>query len=67
MGIVDAHKIVDWHNNVEVHRRVRNDLEDYLFDVLRGEYAVRLSIDIIDQVISLVWDLSVDNKGETEG
>jgi type I restriction enzyme R subunit len=66
VGIVDSNKIVDWHNNVEVQRRVRNDLEDYLFDVVRDEYGILISIETIDEVISLVWDLSVDNKNEAE-
>lgn len=66
VGIVVSNKIVDWHTNVEVQRRVRNELEDYLFDVVRDEFQIPLSIDTIDAVISLVWDLSVDNKDGVE-
>jgi type I restriction enzyme R subunit len=62
VGVVDANKIVDWHRNVEVRRRVRNELEDFLFDVVRDEFQIKLSIEAIDKVISLVWELAVDNK-----
>lgn len=37
-----------------------------LFDVVRDEFQIPLSIDTIDAVISLVWDLSVDNKDGVE-
>ena len=66
VDIVDSNKIVDWHRNVEVRRRVRNELEDFLFDVVRDEYEIRMSIESIDKVISLVWELAVDNKDEVD-
>ena len=60
--LVDQHKIVDWHRNIEVERRVRMAIEDYLFDVARDQLGVSLSADEIDSVITLVWNLAVENR-----
>lgn len=60
--IVDAHKIVDWHKNVEVKRRISNELEDYIFDVLKDDYEADLPIETVDRVITLIWNLAVENK-----
>ena len=47
---------------MEVERRVRIELEDYLFDVVQDEYGAKLPIEKVDEVISLVWNLAVENK-----
>jgi type I restriction enzyme R subunit len=60
--LIDGQKIVDWHRNIEVERQVRMELEDYLFDVAREEYGVPLDTDEIDNVITLVWKLAVENR-----
>ena len=41
--------LIDRHRNIEVERRVRMELEDYLFDVVKEEY-------------DLVWNLAVENR-----
>ena len=61
--LIDQHKIVDWHRNIEVERRVRMEVEDYLFDVAREQFGVPLSTEEIDSVITLVWNLAVENRG----
>ncbi|MBN2686247.1 MAG: type I restriction endonuclease subunit R [Pontiellaceae bacterium] len=65
VGVLDSHKIIDWHKNVEVQRRVRIELEDYLFDVVQDGFGVLMTIDEVDKLISLIWDLAVENKDET--
>ena len=60
--LIDRQKIVDWHRNIEVERQVRMELEDYLFDVAKEEYGVPLATDEIDNVITLVWNLAVENR-----
>ncbi len=60
--LVDRQKIVDWHRNIEVQRKVRIDLEDYLFDVARERLDIPLSAKEIDSVITLVWKLAVENR-----
>jgi len=61
---VKSHKIVDWDKNVEVKRRVRAELEDYLFDVVQDQYGADLKADDVDRVVALIWDLAVQNRDE---
>ena len=60
--LIDKHKIVDWHRNIEVERQVRMEMEDYLFDVAKEEFSVHLTIDEIDSVITQFWNLAVENR-----
>ena len=60
--LIDKHKIVDWHRNIEVERQVRMELEDYLFDVAKEKFGVPLTIDEIDSVIRQFWNLAVENR-----
>ncbi|MFP4446721.1 MAG: hypothetical protein ACLFPD_10805, partial [Desulfosudaceae bacterium] len=61
-NLIDQHKIVDWHRNIEVERKVRMDLEDYLFDGVKTEMEIPLAANEIDRVVSLVWNLAVENR-----
>ena len=60
--LVESHKIVDWHCNIEVERRVRIELEDYLFDVAKEELGVPLDSEAIEGIIALVWNLAIENR-----
>ena len=60
--LIKEHKIVDWHRNIEVERQVRIALEDYLFDVAKEEFGIPLGTDEIDDVITQIWDLAVENR-----
>jgi len=62
VAVVESHKIVDWHKNIEVERRIRVELEDYIFDVVQDEYSASISIDEVDKIISLIWELAVKNR-----
>lgn len=62
VGIVDRHKIVDWHKNVEVCRKVSLDLEDYLFDEVKGGRGIDLPVVKVERIIELVWQLAVENR-----
>ncbi len=64
VDLIDRHKIVDWHRNIEVERQVRTELEDYLFDVAKVEYSLPLSTSEIDNVVTVVWNLAVENRGQ---
>ena len=59
---VDRSKIVDWDRNIEVERRVRMEMEDYLFDVVKGDFAIPLSVEELDEIITQVWNLAVENR-----
>ncbi|MGE4489053.1 MAG: type I restriction endonuclease subunit R [Kiritimatiellales bacterium] len=60
--LIEQHKIVDWDSDIEVERRVRIEIEDYLFDTVKNTYGVPLTFDEIDAILTLVWDLAVQNK-----
>ena len=62
--LIEKHKIVDWDSNIEVERRVRMEIEDYLFDTVKNQYGAPLTFDEIDAILTLVWDLAVQNKDE---
>ena len=62
--LIDKHKIVDWDSDIEVERRVRMEIEDYLFDTVKNKYGAPLTFDEIDAILTLVWDLAVQNKDE---
>jgi type I restriction enzyme R subunit len=60
--LIEQHKIVDWDSDIEVERRVRMEIEDYLFDTVKNQYGAPLTFDEIDAILTLVWDLAVENK-----
>lgn len=60
--VIEDNKIVDWDSNIEVKRRVSLKMEDYLFDVVKDEYGIALSMEEIDSIISMFWDLAVENR-----
>lgn len=65
-GFIEKNKIIDWDTNVEVERRVRTEIEDYLFDTVKTVYGAPLTMDEIDALLSMIWDLAVKNKNEGE-
>lgn len=64
--LIEQHKIVDWDSDIEVERRVRVEIEDYLFDTVKNKYGAPLTFDEIDAILTLVWDLAVQNKDAPE-
>ncbi|MBH8608029.1 HsdR family type I site-specific deoxyribonuclease [Thermoactinomyces sp. CICC 10521] len=51
--IIRMHSKVDWHYNIEVHKRIEQDLDDLLYDFGK-EYKLELNLDQIDQIIETV-------------
>lgn len=64
--LVERHKIVDWDRNIEVERQVRMAIEDYLFDVGKKKFGIPLETEEIEGIITMVWDLAVENKDGPE-
>ena len=60
--LIGQHKIIDWHRNIEVERRVRIELEDYLFDIAKAQFGIPLDTEEIDNLVSSFWNLAVENK-----
>lgn len=51
--ILQQHTKVDWHNNIEVHNRIAQELDDLLFDFAE-EQKISLDFDQIDKVIEQI-------------
>lgn len=51
VGIVHTHRRVDWAGNPDVENAIKNDMDDYVFDVIRSEHGVVLSTEAIDGLI----------------
>jgi type I restriction enzyme R subunit len=62
MERIERNKIIDFEVNIEVERKIREEVEDYLFDVVKDEYGYALSLEEIDATLDLIWDLAKKNK-----
>lgn len=49
--IVGAHRRVEWVGSPDVENAIKNDIDDYVFDVIRGEQGVELTTKAIDDLI----------------
>ncbi len=59
--IIKAEAIVDWHKNLDVKRKMRNSIDDYLYDVLRGEKGVAIDNDRCVAIIDVIMQLAENN------
>lgn len=55
--IIQGNKIVNWENNNDVQNRMRNLIEDYLFEV-KDQYGIELSFEDIDQIMEDCLDVA---------
>lgn len=51
--IIRKHQKVDWHDNLEIHNRIAQDLDDLLFD-FKDKYEWDLDLDTIDKIIEQI-------------
>ncbi|WP_078549283.1 type I restriction endonuclease subunit R [Litchfieldia alkalitelluris] len=51
--IIKQHQKVDWHNNLEIHNRIAQDLDDLIYDFTK-EQSVKLDYDTIDKIIEQI-------------
>ena len=59
--IVKKESIVDWYKNLEVKRRMMSKLDDYLYDVVKGEMGIDLPQVKMREIIEDVIKLAVNN------
>ncbi len=55
--IINANKIVDWDRKVDIQNRMKQTMEDYLYD-LRNE-GIELPFDTIDSIIETVMEVAL--------
>jgi type I restriction enzyme R subunit len=52
--VVQKHRKVDWTEDADAQRAMQNDLDDYLFDHVRGELGLNLPTATMDDLIARV-------------
>jgi type I restriction enzyme, R subunit len=57
-GIVDKHIKVDFYDNVDIHNRIAQEIDDLLFEFKEKE-KITLSIDQIDKIIETIKSISI--------
>jgi type I restriction enzyme, R subunit len=50
-AIIAKHMIIDFWNNDSAQKEVVNEIDDYLFDTIKGDRGIELSIDQMDDLI----------------
>jgi type I restriction enzyme R subunit len=48
--IIEKHSKVDWHENIEVHKKIEQEIEDSLY-LYEKKYGLKLNFDEIDKII----------------
>ncbi|MEC5270122.1 DUF3387 domain-containing protein, partial [Heyndrickxia coagulans] len=51
--IIREHQKVDWHDNLEIHNRIAQELDDLLFD-FKEKYGLDIDFDTIDKIIEQI-------------
>jgi type I restriction enzyme, R subunit len=56
--IFEKHKIVDWQRNDDVQKQIMNALDDYLYDVVRDEFNIKLNQEDMNSIIESALELA---------
>ena len=59
--IIKNEAIVDWYKNMDVKRKMRNSIDDYLYDVVKSEKGIDIDNDHIKVVIDTAMQLAENN------
>ena len=59
--IIKNEAIVDWYKNMDVRRKMRNSIDDYLYDVVKGEKGIEMDSNHIKSVIDTAMQLAENN------
>jgi len=60
-NLIKVEAIVDWYKNIDVKRKMRNTLDDYLYDNVRVEYGIDLDNNQIKEIIDISMQLAENN------
>jgi type I restriction enzyme R subunit len=62
LDIIKDEAIVDWYKNSDVKRKIMNAIDDYLYDVVKGQKNINLSDDEMKTIISTAMQLAENNN-----
>ncbi|MBL8527281.1 MAG: HsdR family type I site-specific deoxyribonuclease [Burkholderiales bacterium] len=57
-AIVERNRVVGFWENLDAQRRTMNDMDDYLYDVIRGERGIPLATEEMDEIINRSMQLT---------
>ncbi len=60
-SILKKEAIIDWQKNMDVKRKIMNILDDYLYDVVKGQKGLDIDSDFIKATITTVMLLAENN------
>lgn len=60
-ALIKKEAIVDWHKNIDVKRRIKNVVDDYLYDVVKKERGIKISDNSMQKVMNNVINLAEHN------
>lgn len=60
-SIIKNEAIVDWYKNMDVKRKIRNSIDDYLYDVVKSEKGIDIGNDHIKSIIDTTMNLAENN------
>ncbi|MDR2527181.1 MAG: HsdR family type I site-specific deoxyribonuclease [Rickettsiales bacterium] len=60
--IIEHEKRVDWENNITTRRTVMNNIDDYLYDIVKDKMKIDLSGEQIDAITDKAWSIAINNK-----
>lgn len=59
--IIQNEAIVDWYKNIDIKRKMRNSIDDYLYDILKGEKGIDISNEQMKTIINEAMQLAENN------
>ncbi len=59
--LIESETIVDWYKNIDVKRRIKNTVDDYLYDVVKKERGIQITEESTQKVINNVLTLAEHN------
>ncbi len=58
LDIIARRRVVNWAQRDDIQNEMRNDLDDYLFDVMRDEKGHPLTPDLMDEIIDRILSIA---------
>ena len=58
LNIISRRRVVNWTQRGDIQNEMRNDLDDYLFDVVRDGKGHPLTPDLMDEIIDRVLSIA---------
>jgi type I restriction enzyme R subunit len=62
VDIINHEKCVDWERNITIRRIVMNNIDDYLYDIVKEEMGIDLSQDQIGAITTEAWNIAINNR-----